>query len=216
MNAFTRWMSLLFAVCLLGVSGTRALARRDPPADVARLLPDEGCPAPCWAGLRPGQLSGETLQAWLTEPPTGWHAERANPPMAVPGVIEYWKIAPPAGAPFVLGTVRVHEPGADALHLLPADLTLGEAVAALGAPDYVLFGLGPDRPAGPTLQYQAVFRGGYLAVTGLIPAGASHLAVSAPVEALVYRAVPAERSVLAHDWRGFGPMVRYYPQGAVP
>jgi hypothetical protein len=136
--------------------------------------------------------------------------------MTFPGVIDFWEIAPPAGAPFVLGTVRVHEPGADEIQLLPADLTLGEVVAALGAPDYVLFGLGPDRPTGPTLQYRAVFRGGYLAAAGLIPAGASHLAVSAPVEALVYRAVPLERSLLAHDWRGFGPLTRYYPQGVVP
>ena len=216
MRVFARWVSLLFAVCLVGVSGTRVLARRDPPPEIAQLMPDEDCPAPCWAGLQAGNLSDEALHAWLEFPPRGWRAERSKPTMTLPDAIDYWQITPLAGAPFGLAVVRVREPGGAAIELLPADLTLGEAVAALGAPEGILFHLGPDIAGVPMLQYQVSFREGDLAATGLLPADASHLAPGTPVEALIYRSRLVETSALAMDWRGFGPMARYYPQGVVP
>jgi hypothetical protein len=216
MSVFARWMSMMFVVCLVGVSGARVVARRDPPPDIARLLPDEACPVPCWAGLQPGHLPAETLNAWLAEPPEGWRAEQTRLAATAAGVIDHWQITPQSGAPFVLGVVRLRAPVADAIHLRPAGLSLGEVIAALGEPDSIVFSLGPDRDGVPTLEYRAVFHHGFLAAAGLIPVDASHLTVSAPVEALIYEATPGTRSVLAHDWRGFGPMTRYYPQGVVP
>lgn len=216
MSVFARWLGLLFVVCLAAVSSTYAFARRDAPPGVMRLLPNDDRWGPGWAGLRPGDLPGATLQAWLESPPDGWIVERTDLATTFSGVIDHWLVEPQTGAPFVLGVVRLHDPLADAIQLLPADLTLGEVVAALGAPDYIVFNLGPDRAGTPTLQYRAVFYKGYLIAAGLIPVDASHLAVDTPVEALTYQARPIVRSALALDWRGFGPMARYYPQGVTP
>ena len=133
MRVFARWVSLLFAVCLVGVSGTRVLARRDPP-EIAQLMPDEDCPAPP-AGLRRICPTGATRLAKFRRDGLSGQADDD-----LPDAIDYWRITP-RGLPFSLA-VACREPGGAATSL-PADLTLGRRSRRWGA-ENILFHLGPD------------------------------------------------------------------------
>jgi hypothetical protein len=186
----------LFAVCAALTGMIHAASRRDPPARVAALLPDPECPAPCWQGLRPGYASARDLQTWIESPPRGWTLKRLEDGTPSDGSLQSWSIS--GSASLTLTVLQSPQPTNDQLMIDPPALTLGDLIAAHGAPDYFDVYMDPPLRVVVRLYYPA----DRLIALLLLPAGDHFLWPSQHIDSLIYSAVPWARPLVALDWRG--------------
>ena len=213
MRSLLSLVAALFALCAGLIGAARILAPKAPPPDVAALLPDPSCEAPCWAGLHPGAIAPSTLRAWIEAPPGDWSV-RLYRSRGSPTGFDNWEITLPVGAHFYLSLVRFHSPYVDRLTLFAPALRLGDVVAALGVPDFV------DARTRPGLrgERQVELRLGYVphavvAEVVLPLSEALFVDPGLPVEALVYE--PPAGETPAQAWRGFVPLDHYLPDAAI-
>jgi hypothetical protein len=112
------WGTLIWLGCVGSVWGLHPKIL-PPPEHVAVLLPDEDCPAPCWEGIRPGKTSFKTafqiLADWL--PP----GEEKNT----------WLLTAGDSVQRVALNDDVSQ-----VTLQLENVTLGDLILALGAPDF--------------------------------------------------------------------------------
>lgn len=200
------WAGLggLLLVCSVLVGAVRVISRRDPPPDVAVLLPDDGCRAPCWQGLRPGTIDDDTFATWLEALAPGWQVIKID----LADYQSLWRARTGAAA-FELRLTRDRLPTVDRITLVPDDLTLGDLLAALGAPDYVT--VSAERRA-YLVGFQFYYVQERLIVDGVLqhPSRGYGLRPDHPIAQLRYEAVPWGRSVVALDWRGLGTLDSYF------
>lgn len=203
------WIAALLAGCTALIGGIHALARQqDPPPHVAALLPDPTCPAPCWQGFRPGYMEGDALQSWLADPPDGWRVTGGDGTLPLP--VDRWQVQLAGGAQFYIDLMRIHSPAVDQISLLDLPgLQVGHLIAALGAPSFVDFFLGSDSQ----LWMRMFYPDERLIAQMIVP---DDLRPGIRVDYLIYDAMPWSRPALAFDWRGFGSITRYYPEGIEP
>ena len=206
-------------LCAALIGGTRALARRDLPAHVQALLPDPLCPAPCWQGLRPGYSTPENITDWVKNPPEGWHIEVPSESADFPCQMGFACLVLPDGINIYLG-VTSSSPTEVIFGVVPLELTLGDVLVALGEPDAIGFNLGisPD-----SVDFRLYYLDEYLTVFGRVGFNGVVLSPDDPdltpttqIEWLQYQAQPMSRPLLAFEWRGFGSLARYYPDGIEP
>jgi len=199
----------LVLVCSVLVGAARVISRRDPPEAVAVLLPDDGCRAPCWQGLRPGTIDDDTFDQWFATRPAEWRVRLIQ---AAPAS-ERWRMDVDTGS-IDLIIDRQNLSTADRIRLIPDDLAVGDLIAALGEPDYVMVTAGRS-PA--LVGFQFYYEAEHLIVDGVLPYPDRGyvLRVDHPISQLRYEAVPWGRSVVAFDWTGLGTLDRYF-QGMMP
>ncbi len=210
MQRFLVGIGSIFVVCTGLIGAVHAVSRQDPPPRVAVLLPDDGCPAPCWQGLRPGAISEEAVEQWAADRPAGWRVEPVNSM----GPVYDWQVQV-AGASFGLMIDQGTLPTIDRISLLPDDLTIGDLIAALGEPDYVTINAGPS--GGAAIEVHLFYAAERLIADGALYQGHDlMLPGDLPVAGLRYEAQPWGRSVVALDWRGLGTLDRAFPGGLAP
>jgi hypothetical protein len=206
-------------LCAALIGGTRALARRDLPAHVQALLPDPSCPAPCWQGLRPGYSTTDDILNWIANPPDGWHV--ILPFTSKEIICQYGSacIILPDQVRFDLAAIGTGSTQAF-FEVLPYELTLGDVLVALGEPDAIGFNLGASQN---TVDFRLYYLDDYLIVNGqvsikgtVISPDDPELSPTTQIAWLQYQAQPMSRPLLAFDWRGFGSLARYYPDGLAP
>jgi hypothetical protein len=206
---------LLLAVSVVLISGIHVLTRRGTPLRVAALLPDRGCEAPCWQGLRPGQMRPPVLHAWLEDPPDGWRVEAFRARGTPPG-FNSWHISLSHTDAFYMTVVRINDPAVERLMLFQDHLAAGDILAALGAPDFVDFQLKPGAHGREHWEIRLFYTLSRLIVVGAVPFEHSGLSAASPIESLRYETAPWDRPADALDWRGFGRIARYSAQASAP
>jgi hypothetical protein len=187
---------------LLNVGGILAARQAGTPEEVAIFLPDtsdpQECPAPCWAGINTDELDhAETVERIMALPQAeGW------------GLLN-WRFAPQGQN---WSDVRL-ENGRELL-IRPAELRLGDVLAALGLPDYQVEGYGYDtlnQRGG--LYVQWVYKPQGFAVAALL-GDEGRLLPGTPLRQVAYLPaiafIEAEEEGYGHEWQGYIWM-RNYP-----
>jgi hypothetical protein len=167
-----RFMSVLTALCLLPVLLIRAQPYDDHELRTVLTAP-EGCPAPCFIGIRPGVTPDEDAHAILKQ--SGWI--RPEPPLRPPARWYWSGLHPDWIDPQTNGVLE-----ADYLEfklLVPVGslkLLLGEPDREQYRPWMVLYGMGA------AFQYSAWYAetGIEITATGLCPIRRSQFHFNAP------------------------------------
>jgi hypothetical protein len=197
----------LFALCASLIGVTRAAARlADPPAYVAAVLPAGGCPAPCWQGLRPGQITGAQLDGWLAALPSGWTLLLEDAPVTASRTDYRFRFN--SGETLSVNIIDLAPNGQQAIEVSHPALRLGDLLAALGPPAYLSFTRQDDG-----LGVRLFYPDHQLFARAALAPGDAAIAPELPIQTIHYHATPLSRALLGTNWRGLGKIGRYVPGG---
>jgi len=210
-----RFVLFIFVLCAILIGVVRGVLPHQPPPEIAALLPDVSCTAPCWQGLRPGYSTPDDVQQRLTD--SRWPDAVVDGGTA--GSVEEWTAVLGDDARLWFG-YSSQSPAQNELQLRPAHLRVGDVIAALGEPDAVAFAyVYPHRSVRSRveLEFRLYYRASGLMASGTLPPYAVELDAAQRVEVLNYPALALTLPLLAFEWRGFGSLVKhYYPDGVTP
>lgn len=155
------------------------------PAHIQILLPADDCLAPCWQGIRPGITTFKETHnliagwpGWENTAQMEWQSDRHD-----------------------LIVVQ----STDALNLFPANVTLGEWITYMGAPDYYVISLSDGLPGrGEITPYRPVrfyYAAAQLFVIVQLPRTAVRLTPDLMIDSIMY--TKFEQPECVQPWQGF-------------
>jgi hypothetical protein len=204
LGSFFRPLFIVFVVCCALIGGVRLLSPFDPPRDVAALLPDPACPAPCWRGFAMDKVTVDQVLAWVQTRPADWRVTGYTP-TSRSGRSTHWEMKVPDIGTVMIDTIPTDLGFQTALRLMPHGLRLGDMLVALGEPDRIDFHMGKGFQS---IVFWMHYDRHQLDVMGMTDEDV--LEPRTPVSVLVYQAPPWGRSFAPYEWRGFGSLDDLY------
>lgn len=195
MKPITISLVILFLLLTLLANAARQVGQAaETPEQVAIMLPDDSCPAPCWNGLNPDHADHASTVARVMSLPNAAHS----------GILE-WTFALDEALP-----QQVRLEGGRYFILWPRGVRLGDVLTVMGMGDYQLRGSVIDRRRfNANQEYLQLFYEDEQMTVTVFASLEGRLSPEMPVQMITYPVRPLERPTTAHEWQGFIQMQAY-------
>ena len=174
------WGLLVLIGCYGAISWLHSsTAQAEVPTDLQTLLPDADCKAPCWHTIRPGVSTFKEVNNLVAE----WADWQKTAELE-------WQTE---GLTMVLAS--------EALNLIPRQVTLGDWIAWMGAPDYYALYLDVSaRTVQPYRQVNIYYEAAQVMLIVHVPFG-GRLSPYLPLQSIMY--LRFSRPFYYQAWQGF-------------